>query len=250
MKKKATALSPAEWASRISYIITLISLAASLVYVPLRAHLDTGYRESTELHLIIFQTLFGLIIIHLPHFLNRRFGWQIPGALSAAYIIFLFASIFLGEVLTFYYRLPLWDDILHLSSSVLLGIFGFSVAEMLNGAQNRPSPIFTALFATAFAISVGVLWEIYEFSFDGLLGLNMQKFMSNGGEAGNPLVPLSGRGAIMDTMTDLIIDTVGSVSICAVGFVSLKRKGKFINALKVTLRRKSDTEDKKKDEQN
>lgn len=244
MKTKKTA-TPSERTSRIFYLITLISFAAALVYVPVRAALDSYYRESTELHLIVFQTLFGLVIINLPIFLRERFSWKIPGSLSAAYTLFLYASIFLGEVMTFYYRIPLWDDLLHLCSSILLGIFGFSVVEMLTGGKDPPinlPPFFIALFAASFAVAVGVLWEIYEFSFDGLLGLNMQKFAVADPTGGQPLTELCGREALMDTMTDLIIDTVGAVGICTAGYVSLKRKGKFISALKVTLKRQEKSE--------
>lgn len=242
MKGSGSKLKRSDKISRALYFITLFSFITALIYVPLRAWLDVDYRENTELHLIIFQTTFGLLVINLPTFLRQRFKWQIPGVFSAAYIIFLYASIFLGEVLVFYYRVPFWDDLLHLSSSMMLGVFGFSVVEMLGGKGNASSscltPFLTALFAAAFAVTVGVLWEIYEFSFDGILGLNMQKFAKECADEGELLVDLVGREALMDTMRDLIIDTVGAAVISAIGYISLKRKQRFINAFKVTLSKK------------
>ena len=82
------------------------------------------------------------------------------------------------------------------------------------------SPVFMALFAFCFAVSVGVLWEIYEYAFDGLLGLNMQKFMLADGTL------LVGREALDDTMKDIIIDVFGSLAAAVVGYVSIKRQKK------------------------
>ena len=242
-------LTKSEKVARVLYFITLFSFIAALIYVPVRAALDAVYREGTELHLIIFQTLFGLLVVNLPLILHRRFKWQIPGVFSAAYTVFLYASIFLGEVLVFYYRVPFWDDLLHLSSSMMLGLFGFSAVEMLNGNKERQgsnlSPFFVSVFSATFAISIGILWEIYEFTFDGILGLNMQKFAVENAENEELLINLVGRAALMDTMIDIIIDTVGAVAVSLVGYVSLKRGWKFINAFKVTLPKKAKNEQKK-----
>ena len=70
---------------------------------------------------------------------------------------------------------------------------------------------FVAMFSFCFAVSIGAVWEIYEFSFDGLLGLNMQKFLLADG------TPLVGRAALTDTMKDIIVDTIGAL------IASLKR---------------------------
>lgn len=238
MKKPKSTPTRSERVSRVVYIITLFSFVAALIYVPLRATLDVNYREGTELHLIIFQTVFGLFAVNLPIILTRRFNMIIPGIFSTAYTLFLFASIFLGEVLMFYYRVPFFDDVLHLSSSMMLGLFGFSAVEMLCGKRKSEigmPPFFSALFSAAFAISIGVLWEIYEFTFDGLLGLNMQKFAVECGGGGEALTNLVGRAALADTMTDVIVDTVGAVTIAVIGYISLKRKGRLINAFKVRI---------------
>ena len=76
------------------------------------------------------------------------------------------------------------------------------------------------MFALCFAVTVGVLWEIYEFSFDGLLGLNMQKFRLEDG------TQLIGRAALQDTMKDLIVDVVGAATVVAWGYLHSKRNEK------------------------
>ena len=135
------------------------------------------------------------------------------------YLVFLYCAITLGEVRDFYYRVPHWDTILHTLSGVMLGFFGFMVIDILNRDKNTSvnlSPIFVSLFAFCFAVSIGLVWEIYEYSFDGILGLNMQKFRLEDG------TELIGRAALSDTMDDIIVDALGALSASVYGFIHLK----------------------------
>jgi hypothetical protein len=89
-----------------------------------------------------------------------------------------------------------------------LGALGLSVVSLLNQSEAITvslSPVFVALFAFCFALSLGVVWEIYEFIIDGLLHTNAQKYALESGE------PLIGQAALMDTMKDLIVDGVRRV---------------------------------------
>ena len=110
---------------------------------------------------------------------------------------------------------------MHTCSGAMLGALGFSFVSLLNRQQQIPvqlTPVFVSLFAFCFAIALGVFWEIYEFSFDGLLGLNMQKFALEDGTL------LIGRLAVKDTMKDLIVDALGAFVVSLIGFISLKYK--------------------------
>ena len=231
--------------NRALYLLTLAAFVFSALYVSLRALFDEGYRAITEYKLMIFQSLFGILVLNLPSVLEKRFMWRIPPLFSAAFTLFLFAAIFLGEAGDFYYKIPIWDDLLHLVSSMMLGLLGFSLIDILNsGKRDRPlalSPFFVALFSVAFALLFGVLWEIYEFSFDGILGLNMQKFaeMSADGE----LVLLQGRSALYDTMRDLITDLVGAILVSAFGYISLKLGKGWLEAFRVEIK-DGDTKDR------
>jgi len=105
----------------------------------------------------------------------------------------------------------------------MAGSLGFILVEVLNRSNRigiALSPVFTAMFTFCFATSIGVLWEIYEYTFDGILGLNMQKFML---EDGTQLV---GRAALDDTMKDIIIDCCGSMITTVIGYISIKRRQK------------------------
>ena len=220
---------------RAIYVITLSVFIFSAVYVSLRAVFDEGYRAVAEYKIMIFQSLFGILVVNLPSILERRFMWKIPTGFSCAFTLFLFAAIFLGEAGDFYYRIPIWDDLMHLSSSMMLGLLGFSLIDILNNRKRLPplslSPFFVALFSVAFAMLFGVLWEIYEFTFDGVLGLNMQKFKIYS-ENGN-LTELSGRAALADTMRDLITDFAGAVAVSGFGYISLKMGKGWLGAFKV-----------------
>ena len=91
------------------------------------------------------------------------------------------------------------------------------------------SPLFVVIFSFCFAVTLGVVWEIYEFTFDGVLGLNMQKFALESGEA------LIGRAALVDTMKDLIVDALGAFIMSIIGYISLKYKKGWIEKLQVKI---------------
>ena len=104
---------------------------------------------------------------------------NIPNYMYVLYFIFLYCAIYLGEVRNFYFVIPHWDTILHAFSGAMLGALGFSLVSILNGSKRlrlKLSPFFIALFAFCFALAAGSVWEIYEYTFDGLLTLNMQKY--------------------------------------------------------------------------
>lgn len=158
------------------------------------------------------------------------------------YVIFLWLAIFLGEVRDFYYVIPYWDTILHTFSGIMIGFIGFSVIDILNNDIDKLtlSPFFIALFAFCFAITVGVIWEFYEFTSDGLLGTNMQKFKLKDG------TELIGRLAVSDTMEDLIVDSVAAFIASTIGYISLKYKKGWLNDL--LIKHKKNKEEEKKNE--
>lgn len=176
---------------------------------------DVPYgRVKSDYVLMLVQCILGLFAMTLPGLLSHRFQIEIPSGMLVLYAIFLYGAIFLGEVRSFYYTVPHWDTILHTFSGGMLGALGFSFVTLLNKTDKIPlnlSPLFIAIFAFCFAVTLGVFWEIYEFTFDGVLGLNMQKFALESGEQ------LMGRAALQDTMKDLIVDCLGAFIMALVG---------------------------------
>lgn len=207
------------WFVFVSLALSIIYAAVMLVVAPDDAA-NTEYRQKSDYVLMLLQCAAGGVIMFLPMMLERKLKFEIPDSMEILFFVFLYGAIYLGEVRSFYYRFANWDTILHTFSGGMLGTLGFSVVNLLNRSKKVKidlSPLFVSLFAFCFAVMVGVLWEIYEFTFDGILGLNMQKFRLESGEM------LVGREALADTMEDLIVDALGALIIAVIGFFAIKR---------------------------
>ena len=200
----------------MGYVISRIVLAPTVNLSP-----DITVRVKSDYTLMLLQCAFGLAALFLPTILERTINLRIPSGMLIAYMIFLYCSIYLGEIRNFYYALPHWDTILHTFSGAALGALGFSLISLLNRSESVAislTPLFVAIFAFCFALALGTVWEIYEFSMDCLLRTNMQKYAL---ETGASLV---GQAALMDTMKDLIVDATGALVMSVAGYFSLKRE--------------------------
>lgn len=183
---------------------------------------ETYEKVKSDYLLMMTQCLLGLVVMMLPTFFAKRLKLMVPNAMCILYYVFLYCAIFLGEIFSFYYLIPHWDLYLHAMSGAMLGALGFILVDWLNKDTHVKislSPAFVSIFAFCFAVAVGALWEIYEFSFDSFLGLNMQKFRLEDGSL------LVGRDALADTMEDIIIDSIAAASVAIIGFFTgLKKK--------------------------
>ena len=153
--------------TRVIYTLVLLSFILPVGYLIYRlifwdeAAAQALERTRADYALMLLQCLLGIVVIHLPTFLTRRFRFELPAALYIMYILFLYGAIFLGEVRSFYYMVPHWDVFLHAFSSLMAGSFGFMVVALLNRNERVPihlSPFFVALFAFCFAVTIGATW--------------------------------------------------------------------------------------------
>ncbi len=167
---------------------------------------------------IAFITLFLTI---LPSFIERRYRINFPSEFELVVLVFLVLSLYLGELHNFYVLFPWWDLFLHVLSGFILGLVGFALVHALNVHQVRIklSPGFVGLFAFAFSVSLGVAWEIVEFAVDSFLGFNMQK------------------SGLVDTMWDLIVDTLGGGVVAILGYIYLKKDRRLMEKLEKRLLR-------------
>lgn len=191
----------------ISWVIRIL-----LIFAVVESLISKNYQST-------FVAVLTFIMTFYPSILKKRFRVYLPSSLQIIITLFIFAAQFLGELHDFYYRFPWWDNMLHCISGSVLGIIGFMFVYFLNKThikKTKLSPIFVALFAFCFSISIGVFWEIMEFSGDRLLGLNMQKFR------------LPGEDGLIDTMTDLIVDTIGALIVTAIGYIYMKDEKKIL----------------------
>jgi len=191
-------------------------------------------REKSDYALMLLQCALGMIIMLLPGILERKAKLTIPSGMIIAYAAFLYCAIYLGEVHSFYFRIPHWDTMLHGFSGGALGAVGISMIGLLNKSKSTSIPLspgFVALFAFCFAVAAGTVWEIYEFAVDTIADLNMQKYALESGEA------LIGRAALVDTMKDLIVDTLGALVISVFSYVSMRRKDSWQERMQLKFNR-------------
>jgi uncharacterized membrane protein YjdF len=182
---------------RVSYFLKLVLGFGAILLV-----LQGRYQAAIEVSTI-------LCITFLPVILGNRFKVKIPHEFESLAVVFVYLSLFLGEVQGFYLRYWWWDLVLHAGSGFLLGVVGFLLVYVLNEKEDVEldlHPKFIAFFAFVFAMGMGAIWEIFEFAMDQLFGFNMQK------------------SGLVDTMSDLIVDGIGALFISALGWGYLRTK--------------------------
>lgn len=221
---------------KVFTIAVLVSFAAPIGFLVVRIFTQNAAdgvgRGREDYVLMLLQCLLGIAAIVVPIALMRRWDVEIPRMMFLLYIGFLYCAIFLGEVRSFYYIVPHWDTVLHTCSGAMLGALGFSMIAIFNKMERIPmnlSPLFVAVFAFCFALALGGIWEIYEFSMDSIFGTNMQKFALDDG------TPLLGQAALLDTMKDIIVDTLGALVMSVIGFISLKYKKGWVEKLMIRI---------------
>jgi hypothetical protein len=152
----------------------------------------------------VFVTLAALVLTLLPELLASRMGLRLPQSFLAAIGVFVLATLYLGEVRDFYDRFWWWDLALHFGSAMGFGILGFLLVFMLFQGDRYAAPPWAAgALSFCLAMTVGVLWEIFEYAMDSLFGLQMMK------------------SGLPDTMGDLVVDAVGAALAALAGVVYL-----------------------------
>ena len=204
----------------LSFLVPIVYLVLRMIFGGSGSTSEAGFHSESDYLLMLMQCVLGLVTIHLPSILERKFRFELPSLLYGFYIVFLYCAIFLGEVRSFYYLVPQWDSVCHFCSSMMMGFFGLMVVTILNRDRHLAvslSPFFVCLFAFCLSVALGAIWEIYEFAADGLFGMNMQKFMLADGTV------LAGHAALADTMKDIIVDVLGSLLASTIGYFSIRK---------------------------
>lgn len=160
-----------------------------------------------QLWMLVFVSSAVFILTFLPSMIEKRLHIFLPLEFEFIIIAFIYATLFLGEVQGYYTRFWWWDSLLHFGSAIVLGIIGFLIIYTLNYEPKIKIKLdakFIALFAFSFAVMIGAVWEIFEFAMDQFFGMNMQK------------------SGLVDTMYDLIIDTIGAIIASVAGYFYIK----------------------------
>ena len=209
----------------------------------------------------VFLCLLTLALFNIPKIVEHKMHVELPTILEVVILLFIFAAEILGEIHSFYTRIPHWDTMLHTMNGFLMAAIGFAMIDILNRDPRfhiSMSPLFVAFVAFCFSMTIGVLWEFFEFAMDQLANMDMQKdfivpivnsvainpsglndvisvpnidqtvlYYSQNGEQ---LTYVIDGGyldiGIKDTMKDLIVNCIGAVVFSMIGVVYIKNRGK------------------------
>ncbi|MGN0179937.1 MAG: hypothetical protein ACI4DY_10960 [Monoglobaceae bacterium] len=214
-----------------------------------------------------FTCALTLVLFLIPNFIETKLKITLPQTLEVIIIMFIFGAEILGELNAFYIKFPWWDDMLHTMNGFLMAAVGFSMVDILNKNDRfkfNLSPLFIAVVSFCFSMTIGVLWEFFEFSADRILMMDMQKdtvvnsvySVLLNADGANSAVKISGiedmrligqnltvNGApvsgeysagiggfldigLYDTMNDLFVNFIGAVVFAVFGFFYVKNRGK------------------------
>ena len=207
----------------------------------------------------VFLCVLTLFLFTLPSFLERKIRIDIPNTLEIIILLFIFAAEILGEIRAYYVTFPYWDTMLHTLNGFLCAAIGFSLLDILNRNERLTfslSPVYLAVVAFCFSMTIGVLWEFFECTMDQLFLLDMQKdtivhsigsvmLDPSGGntpvaiEDITDVIVVTADGAqhalglggyldigILDTMKDLFVNFIGAVVFSFIGYFYVKNRGK------------------------
>ena len=207
----------------------------------------------------VFLCVLTLLLFLIPSFLERTIRIEVPDTLEVIILLFIFAAEILGEIQAYYVHFPYWDTMLHTLNGFLCAAIGFSLIDILNRIERFSfslSPVYLAVVAFCFSMTIGVLWEFFECTMDHFFLLDMQKdtvvqsigsVMLDPAKGNSPeqihgiadtIVVLAdgstrslGVGGyldigLLDTMKDLFVNFIGAVVFSVIGYFYVKSRGR------------------------
>ena len=250
-KKEKKKVKVVPYANKRTLSVYLV-LRALVIAVMVRAFFRGAYEN-------MFMCGLTLILMILPSILTKKLKIYLPSALEIVILCFIFAAEILGEISSFYITVPHWDTMLHTINGFLCAAVGFALVDLFNRDERftfKLSPLFLAVVAFCFSMTIGVLWEFFEFSADHFFATDMQKdtivrqintveldetrtnkvvkikniddviiVHSDGTEESLGLGGYLDIG-IIDTMKDLFVNFIGAVVFSILGFIYVKTRGK------------------------
>ena len=207
----------------------------------------------------VFLCVLTLILFLVPTFIERKIHVDLPDTLEIIIMLFIFAAEILGEIQAYYITFPYWDTMLHTINGFLCAAIGFALVDILNRSDRfsiQLSPLFLAITAFCFSMTIGVLWEFFECTMDQFFFLDMQKDTVVNTISSVMLDPKGGNHptairnitdvivvtadgtqhalglggyldiGILDTMKDLFVNFIGAVVFSIIGYFYVKSRGK------------------------
>ena len=245
------------------YIVLRLIVIVSLVFALVRGNFENA--------VLCVATL---LLLLAPSFIEKIFSVELPSVLEIIIMCFAFSHAILGEIGCFYVKVPWWDTMLHTLNGFLCAGVGFSLIDLLNRDKRfrfELSPVYVALVAFCFSMTVGVLWEFFEFGSDMIFKTDMQKdtvirsitsVALDPTKSNTPVtvdgitsVVVNGRElgvggyldiGLIDTLKDLIVNFIGAVVFSIFGFIYIKyrgRKSRVVENFMVTVRKEEEKSD-------
>ncbi len=216
----------------------------------------------------------SLVLFLLPAFIERRFRVDIPSLMEVVILLFIFGAQILGELRNYYGQYPYWDTMLHTVNGFVCAAFGFSLIDILTRNKQekfRLSPLYVSLVAFCFSMTVGVLWEFFEYGMDVLFLTDMQKdtvvqsVATVGLDSHGRMTVLQNIQSVSvngqelavkgyldiglhDTMADLFVNFIGAVVFSFLGYFYIRHRGKGRSGRVLKLLLPSVAEEDKNDE--
>ncbi len=207
----------------------------------------------------VFVCILTLGLFTIPNFVEKKLRLYFPDLFESLLLLFIFAAEILGEINCYYQRIPHWDTLLHCINGFMFAAFGFALFDVMNRREKprfKASPFCLACTALCFSVTVGVLWEFFEFGCDAVLHTDMQKDTYVGEiytvlldeEKSNTVVSvrgmqtvtvacLDGEGescevvldgyidiGLIDTMEDMAVNFVGAFVFSILGYFHMRRR--------------------------
>lgn len=252
--------------------ITIYIVLRVLVIIVMITQIFRGNFEN------VFMCVLTLILFLIPVFIDRKLNIKLPDTLEKIILLFIFSAEILGEVQNFYGIFKNWDTILHTINGFLCAAIGFSMIDILNRSEKfhtKMKPIFVGLVAFCFSMTIGVLWEFFEYGMDNIIKTDMQKdrivqsisSVEINPEGKNDPIVINNinktviyytqkdgsikeftidRGyldiGIKDTMKDLLVNFIGALVYSFIGYFYIKGRDEYKFAEKFIPKRKTKQE--------
>lgn len=234
-----------------TYVVLRLLVIATIIIQAIRGNYEN-----------VFLGVLTLILFMIPTIVDKKLNIKLPNVLETIILLFIFSAEILGEIQNFYGIFPFWDTMLHTINGFLCAAIGFSLIDILNQTEEfhlKMSPIFVALVAFCFSMTIGVLWEFFEFGADTFFKTDMQKdrisssissVLINEEKKNVPVkienieketIKYNENGEIKelivsgghldiglkDTMKDLIVNFIGAVVFSIIGLLYIKNRDEY-----------------------
>lgn len=209
-----------------TYLLVIVIAILSLCGV-------NTYWDDMQSKTIIVGAIAAMVGVWATVIIEKITDFRFSILIDVCIAVDMFLGIIAGECLQAYYAIDCYDKILHFIGTFQIAILGYSLFKMILRDYNKGTKqvFLSILFGFFFGIAIEAIWEIYEWGADCLFGTNMQKYIpenflnhlnsdfSIAEELKDDVAAFYSTKdgyhyAVMDTMGDIVVDCLGSLTGC------------------------------------